>query len=122
MDADLKQLLDTKFEGIDTSLHNSREIMNLKFETIIDHNERQNGWIQAHTESIEKLEDHARSCKSQRKMIRKISKRWWLAIVAVVFICCGTVWGYHHLDISKVKVGPVELEFKPEPVRGGEVH
>ena len=129
MDKDLKELLDVKFEGIADSLHNNREIVNLQLEairkqgdTIVEHNERQNGWIKDHTKSIDKLEDHARACKSQRRAIKMIGKKWWLAGLAVVIISIGTTWSYHHLRVDKIKIGPIEMEFEEEAVRGGEVN
>jgi len=60
---DLIKLLDTRFEGVHTSIHNNREIFNLKLEEatkerdrIIEYNEKQNGELLAHTKEIEVLQ------------------------------------------------------------------
>lgn len=122
MDVATEKYLDAKFDAITDSIHNNREIFTLRLDAIIEHNEKQNGWIKTHTEDIEKLQDHARSCKSQRKTIKMIGRRWWLVLVAMIIISGGTTWGYHHLKINKISIGPVEMGFEKESVRGGEVN
>lgn len=41
MDASTEKYLDAKFEAIDTSIHNNREIFSLKLDSISEHNEKQ---------------------------------------------------------------------------------
>ena len=127
----IKDLIDAKFTHLSAVMQDNKaqleelaehnkEVVNVKLDKLLEHNERQNGWIKKHSEKIEAVESHVTECKKQREHIVWLVKHFYLIVVGIVLISLSVSFSYHHLNINKIKVGPVEMGVEKEPVRGSE--
>ena len=109
---ELKELIGAQFTAVRAEMKADREITHQHLKAIVEHNERQNGWLKNHTGAIENLQDHARACKSQRGHIRMIVKRWYLVVAGVAAISLLVSMSYHHVNFKQTFTNKTGVEFK----------
>ncbi len=85
-----------------------------KVDSIVEHNDRQNGWITAHTlnleankDRVDKLEDVCEQTVNDRAWAKK---RWYVIVIAIAAISLLTSWSFHNVNLIKT----IEKKFNIE--------
>ncbi len=86
MDDDLKLLLDTQFTSVRATITAESELQNLKIDTIVEHQKKQNDKLITHDEKIIELERY----DSNRDAVKKAKAKTFVRVCAIV-AAAGTI-------------------------------
>ena len=92
--------------------------LDAKVDSILEHNERQNGWIKEHTLKLAAGEDRMDGiddCQQQSIRWRLfIKKRWYIIVAVIALISLITSWSYHNINVIKTLEKKLDIEIVDE--------
>ena len=109
---DLKNAMADQATAISARVDDKIEIkmnsVERKIDSIVDHNERQNGWIKDHKLRLdaveldtEELQGKCMTFERHINLWKWVGRRWYFAAALFIGLVLGTAWLYHNMNFVK---------------------
>ena len=110
------QVLRYGLKGIRHYVDGNLEAMNVKLDSVIDINRKQNDSLAKQQLQIGELDGRVLKNESHVRIVQKVSKHWGKILSALIILVLVVSWMANHVDFKKTFTKKTGIEFKVQPV------
>jgi len=110
------QVIRYGLKGVRQYVDGNLEAMNVKLDSVIEINRKQNDSLAKHQQKIGELDERVLKNESHVRIVQKVSKHWGKILSALIILVLVVSWMANHVDFKKTFTKKTGIEFKVQPV------